>query len=140
MSIAVARKVTHYLHNLLLIHYTAIGGLKDWDQLFTVILYCSSISLTVYIIINKVHRSRSVEGNSRNYIFYVVRPKLLHKACHTGAFKLKYSLCPALADHQIDIFILHVYLFYVKLVPSFFLSVSVNKLYRLFYNCQVSKA
>ncbi len=50
------------------------------------------------ILGNKVHRTRTVKGNSRNNILQILGTQLLHEIFHARTFQLKDTVRPARAD------------------------------------------
>ena len=68
----VAAEVAHNLHNLLLIHDTAVGRRQDRFQLRTGIGDFVMIVFSFNIFWNKVHRPGTVQGNTRDDILQVL--------------------------------------------------------------------
>ena len=69
----VAAEVAHDLHNLLLIHDTAVGRRQDRFQLRTGIGDFVVIVFSFNIFRNKVHRAGTVQGNARDDVLQVLR-------------------------------------------------------------------
>ena len=63
-----AAKALHDLHYLLLINDTAMGRLQNRLQLRTIIMDCIRSVLSSDVLRNKIHRTRTVQGNSGDYI------------------------------------------------------------------------
>ena len=82
----IACKIPHNLHDLLLVHNTAIGWLQDRLHLRAVIAYTLRMAFPVYVLWNKVHRTRSVKGNAGNDVLKTGRLQVFHKACHATGF------------------------------------------------------
>ena len=103
----VAAKLAYNLHNLLLIHYTAICNVKNIFKQRMLVLYLAAV-FAPYILRNRIHRSRTVERNPRDYILYTRRFKLLHKLRHAAAFKLKHAVGVPARNHFIRFRIVYV--------------------------------
>ena len=68
LSHRIACQILHDLHYLLLIHNTAVSRLQNRFQLFTVICNIFRIILPFDIFWNKIHRTGTIQRNSRNHI------------------------------------------------------------------------
>ena len=88
----IASEVTHYLHHLLLIYQAAIGDAKYGFKMRIHVFYVVGMLLVVDILRDRVHRSRSVQGDPRDYIFKAARSQILHEIGHTAALKLEHTL------------------------------------------------
>ena len=107
-SQGIASQVADDLHDLLLVHDTAIGRLQDRFQLGTAVGNRGSIVLSPDIFGNKVHWPRTVQRNSRNDVLQVLRPELLHEAFHSAAFKLEHAVRFSCSDGSQNLLIVHV--------------------------------
>ena len=63
-----SRKITHNLHNLLLVDDYPVGILQNRLHFRTIILHPVLIFLTGNIIRNEIHGSRPIQGNTGNNI------------------------------------------------------------------------
>ena len=69
----VSGKAHYNLHNLFLINDTAVSRCKDFFQFRTGILNRILILLSLDILWNKIHRTRTIQRNTGNYIFQICR-------------------------------------------------------------------
>ena len=60
-AVAVASQITHYLHNLLLIHKTAVGNIQNRCQSIIHIFDFLRVFLVFYVFRYRVHGTRSVK-------------------------------------------------------------------------------
>ena len=88
----VTRQITYDLHNLLLIYDTAICRLQNRLQLRAVILDRIRVIFTTDILRDKIHRTRTVQGNSRDHILKTLRLQFLHEVFHTRTFQLEHTV------------------------------------------------
>ena len=102
-SQGVARQVPHDLHDLLLVDDAAVGGSQDGLHFGAVIGDARPVGLALYILGNKVHGARSVEGYARYDILQALRPQLLHKGLHARGFDLEHSVRPARGNGGVDV-------------------------------------
>ena len=105
-SKAVAGKVPHDLHNLLLINKTSVGYVQNRRQFRRHIFDFFRILLILNVFRNGIHRTRSVQGNSRYDIFKAGRLQVFHKLGHTAAFQLKNTQRIAAGNHIVNGFII----------------------------------
>ena len=101
-------QIPHDLHYLFLIHNTAIGRIQDWLQHGCFILYVMGVFFARQIFRNKIHRARTIQRNTRNNIFQILRFQLAHEGGHTGTFQLEYTIGLAGSDHLIHFDIIHI--------------------------------
>ena len=101
--VGIARQVTHDLHHLLLVNNAAVRRLENRLQLRTVIAYQLRMALSVDVLRNKIHRTRTVEGDTRNNVFQRGRLQFLHKALHSAGLQLKHAFALTRADHSHDV-------------------------------------
>ena len=83
-SVTVARQAPHDLHHLLLIDDAAVSGCKDRLKLWTVISNGIPIASSRNILWNKVHRTRTIQGNTGHDLCHALRLQLFHKLLHPG--------------------------------------------------------
>ncbi len=126
---SISCEVANYLHHLLLINYTAVGGREYMLKLRTVIAYRSRVIFTLYISGNKIHRSRTVQRYSGYHILKAGRLKLLHEILHAGTFKLKNSFAFSAAYHIEDRPVVVVYFIYIKRSPAPLVDIFLGVLY-----------
>ena len=89
---SITGQVTHDLHNLLLIYDTSISRLQNRLQLRAVITNRVRTVFAPDILRNEIHRARTVQGNSRDYIFKALRFQFFHEVLHSRAFKLEHTI------------------------------------------------
>ena len=94
-SHCISTQITYDLHNLLLIYDTAISRRKNRLQLWCLIRYQIRIILTLDIAWNKVHRTWSIQGNTGNDIFQILRFEFFHEVLHALTFQLEHTICLA---------------------------------------------
>ena len=111
----IAAQITHDLHYLLLINNTAVGRRQNRLQLRTQIGNCSKIALSLNIFRDKVHRSRTVQGNPGNNIFKVLWLQFLHEVLHSCTFQLEHAICFAGSDGCQNLFIIKINLIKINL-------------------------
>ena len=99
---AVARQVPHDLHDLFLIHDTAIGIVQDRFQLRVGILHVAAGVFPFDIFGDKVHGPGAVQGDTGDQILQAAGLQLLHKLLHAAAFQLEHAFRFPLADHIIN--------------------------------------
>ena len=85
-------QITHDLHNLLLIHDTSICRFQDRLQLRTVIFDRIRAIFSPDILRNKIHRPRTIQGNSRDHILQTLWFQFLHKVLHSRTFQLEHTI------------------------------------------------
>ena len=73
LSHRITRKLLYNLHHLLLIDDTSIGWLKDRLQFRRHVSNGVCIIFSLDVVWNKIHRSRTVQGNSGNDILEILR-------------------------------------------------------------------
>ena len=111
----ISAQIPYDLHYLLLVHNTSVGRRQNRLQLRTQIGDGIITVLTFDILRDKVHGPRTIQRNSCNDIFQVLRLKLLHKAFHTGTFQLEHTFCPACSDRIQYLFILIINVKHIQL-------------------------
>ena len=72
-SKCIPSQIPHNLHNLLLIHNTSIRRFQNRFQLWTIIGDRIHIIFPFDILWDKIHRSRTIQRNSRNNILQTLR-------------------------------------------------------------------
>ena len=107
-SITVAGETTDNLHNLLLINDATVGGCQDRLKLRTVIMNALPVASSLQILRNKVHRARTVQGDTGDNFRHAFRLQLLHELLHPGALKLEDSLGASARDQLPYILILQI--------------------------------
>ena len=95
-AVAVAAQIPYDLHYLLLIYQAAVSHAEDRFEGRMEVSYLFRIFLVFDIFGDGIHRSRSVEGHSRNYVLKAVWLERFHELGHALAFQLKNSLGVAL--------------------------------------------
>ena len=113
-SQCVSGKVTHDLHNLLLIDNTSVSRRQNRLQLRTVIGDRSCIIFSPDILWDKVHRTRTVQGNPGNDIFQAVWLQFFHEALHPSALQLEDSIGLPGSDIRKNLFVVIVDLIHIK--------------------------
>ena len=101
-AIAVAAQVTYNLHNLLLIHKTAVGHIQNRRKGIVNISDVLWVFLVFYVFWNGIHRTRSVKGNSGNNVLKAGRLQVFHKLSHAAAFQLEHTTGVASCNHLVD--------------------------------------
>ena len=99
---AVARQVTHDLHNLLLINDTTVGVIQDRLQFFMGILHIAAGIFPFDIFGDKVHRAGTIHGDTGDHIFQTSGLQFLHELLHTAAFQLEHAFRLTLTDHIVN--------------------------------------
>ena len=95
----IAAQIPDDLHNLLLIYDTAVGRLQNRFELRTVIGDLVGMVFALDILGDKVHRARTVQGNTGDDILKALWLQLLHERFHTRTLKLEHALTDTLSDH-----------------------------------------
>ena len=80
-AVAVARKVAHYLHYLLLVYNTPVRRRKYMFKLGTVVNNAGPVVLALDVLWNKIHRARAVQRDTRYNILYGFGFQLLQSGC-----------------------------------------------------------
>ena len=85
-------QITHNQHNLLLIYDTSICRFQDRLQLRTVIFDRIRADYKTDILRNKIHRPRTIQGNSRDHILQTLWFQFLHEVLHSCTFQLEHTI------------------------------------------------
>ncbi len=91
-SQCISAKVTHNLHNLLLVDNAAIGGGKYRFELRARISDIRMVIFSSDISRDKIHWPRAVKGDSCNHVLKILRFELLHKVFHALTFQLEHAV------------------------------------------------
>ena len=113
-SHGIACQIPNNLHYLLLIHNTPVGRPQNRFQLRTVIGNRWAIIFSLEISGNEIHRSRTIQRNSRNDILQIFRLQLFHKAFHSRTFQLKDSITFSRANGCQNVLIIIINCFHVQ--------------------------
>ena len=132
----IARQIANDLHNLFLVDDTAIGRSQNMLQLRTFICDGGLIILSFQITRNEIHRSRTIERNSRNDILQVFGPQLLHEAFHSRTLQLEDAIALSGANGCQDIFIIIINFFHNQMNAVVFLCLT----HRILNDSQGSEA
>ena len=91
------------LHHLFLINDTAIGRRQNFFQFRAVVNNRRLILLSFNISRYEIHRSRTIERNSRNNILQTGWLQFFHKPFHAAAFQLENALGFRRGNHFINL-------------------------------------
>ena len=135
-SQSITSQVTHNLHHLLLVHDTTVGRLQNRLQLRAGIGNRIFVVFAFNIFRDKIHRARTIQGNTCDDILQTLWAKLLHEALHTRTFQLEHTVSLTGANGSQHLFIIIINLIYIYIdAPAL-----LNKLHCIIYNRQSTKA
>ena len=97
----IARHHAEYLHDLFLIDHTAVGDVQNILEQRMLVFDLRRVVLARDIARNRLHRSRTVQGDDRRDIFNRVRLESGHDICNARTFKLEYTAGLSLREHLI---------------------------------------
>ena len=100
-SQTVSSQITHNLHNLFLIDDTAVSIFQNRLQSRMGILNIVFVVFPFDILGNKIHGTRTIEGNPRNQILQAGRLQFPHELLHATTFQLEHAFRFPLADELI---------------------------------------
>ena len=130
----IARQITHNLHDLLLIHHTAIRDIQNRLQCRMRIFIVPRIQFSLDVTRNLVHWTWTIKRNTSNNILQTIRLQFLHKGSHSATFKLENPIRIAFLPKFINFWVIHIFIkFYVN--PTIFL----DQLLAIFNHSQGSK-
>ena len=92
LSHGIPGKLLHDLHNLLLVNNTSVSRFQNGFQLRCHVHDFVWIVLTLDIIRDKIHRSRTIQGNTGHNVLEILRLQLLHKVLHSRRLQLEHAL------------------------------------------------
>ena len=107
---AIARQLTEYLHDLLLINNAAISDVENPPEPLMLIADVRGVMTAVYVGGNAIHRTGTVKRQHSDQVLHTVRVQLGENIFHSLALKLKNTLRCAARNHREH---LGVVLFYV---------------------------
>ena len=93
-----ARDLLRDLHDLFLIHDTAVGVFKDVFKKRMRVLHLIGMTFTFQKQVDKLHGTGTVHRNACDDVFETVGLQLRHKAFHTAAFKLEHRFAISRSD------------------------------------------
>ena len=99
----VAGEITHDLHHLLLVDDTAIGRLEDRTDLRAVVADRFRVLLSLYVLRDEVHRTRSVECDTGDDILDAFWLQPLHEILHAGRLELEHALTVPARNHLVHL-------------------------------------
>ena len=94
-----------------------------------------TVILSSDILRNEIHRTRTIQRNSGNNIFQVMRLQFLHEPFHSGTLKLEHSICLTCSD-----IIQHLLIIVIYLIDIQFRLLSSCKQHCILYHSQCTKA
>ena len=95
----ITRQRLYDLHDLLLINDAPVSLFQDRFQQRRIIGHGLRMVLSFDVLRNKIHRSRTVQGDSGDDVFQAFGFQLLHEVLHAAAFQLEHTFRLAGADH-----------------------------------------
>ena len=101
MSVGVSRNNAEYAHYLLLINDTSVGRAKYRLKKRMRVAYLRRVVPCLYILRDRVHRSRSVKCNGGDNVLKSVGSKLAEHLSHSARLKLKYTLSVSVRDELV---------------------------------------
>ena len=94
-----------------------------------------TVILSSDILRNEIHRTRTIQRNSGNNIFQVMRLQFLHEPFHSGTLKLEHTICLTCSD-----IIQHLLIIVIYLIDIQFRLLSSCKQHCILYHSQCTKA
>ena len=129
-------QITHNLHNLLLIYDTSICRFQDRLQLRAVIFDRIRAIFSPDILRNKIHRPRTIQGNSRDHIFQALWFQFLHEVLHSRTFQLEHSIRMTCSKRIQYLLIIIINMLHIQLHTG----ILFYQMYRILDNCQCTKS
>ena len=99
----IPRELTENLHDLLLIHDTAVGHVQNRLQGRVEIPHLFRMVTVMDIFRNRIHRARTEQGRDRDQILKPVGPELQQHPLHAGGFILEHPVAVGLGHHPVDL-------------------------------------
>ena len=102
-AVAVARQIPDDLHHLFLINQASVCYIQNVSQFRRDILNLFRIFLVFNITGDRIHRTRTVQGNACHNVLEASGPECLHEGGHSTAFQLEHTVCLPVRDHPVHL-------------------------------------
>ena len=112
----IARQLHNDLHYLLLVNDTSVSRLKYLLKLRGIIVNQLTVLLAPDVVVYELHRTRSKQSNTGNYIVQTLRLQLHHEVSHALTFELEHTLGLSLSHESKYIRIIVIYIVYVYIL------------------------
>ena len=87
---------------------------QDWLQLRTIIVDGVWTVLAPDVLGDKVHRSRTIQGNSGDHILQAMRLQFFHKALHSATLQLEHTVCTSGSKRIQHFLVVIIYFLHIK--------------------------